>query len=156
MELAENFVTYSSRSFRGSNSFFQRTTNGKVLGAMQPCFRASFRYVSLALVLPPRLRRRPSLKTPVQDQDQSVLTLADALKLAKDRNGTVRSADMSVKAGDASVVEALAAFYPTINTQYEYNSDREAIHHEQHEHRVFPDGRRANILEFELDPSRFW
>ena len=60
-------------------------------------------------------------------QDQSVLTLDEALSLAKDRNGTVRSAYLQVRAADANVVLQLAAFYPTINTQYQYNSDREQI-----------------------------
>ncbi len=60
-----------------------------------------------------------------QSQSQDVLTLDDALKLAKDRNGTVRSAYMQVKSGDASVVQALAAFYPTVTAQYTYNSDRQ-------------------------------
>ena len=60
-----------------------------------------------------------------QSLSQDVLTLDDALKLAKDRNGTVRSAYMQVKSGDASVVQALAAFYPTVTAQYTYNSDRQ-------------------------------
>jgi len=58
-------------------------------------------------------------------QDQPVLSLSDALTLAKDRNGTVRSAYMLVKAADANVVFQLASFYPTINAQYQYNSDRQ-------------------------------
>ena len=86
------------------------------------------------------LQRRPSLYLPLtyamlfalsfagahaQSQTQDILTLDDALKLAKDRNGTVRSAYMQVKAGDASVVQALSAYYPTVTAQYQYNSDRE-------------------------------
>ena len=60
-----------------------------------------------------------------QDANQDVLTLDQALKLAKDRNGTVRSAYMQVKAGNAVVVQALSAFYPNINAQYQYNNDSE-------------------------------
>ncbi|MDR3689550.1 MAG: TolC family protein [Fimbriimonas sp.] len=60
-------------------------------------------------------------------QDQSVLTLDEALSLAKDRNGTVRSAYLQVKSADAVVVQQLAAFYPTLNAQYQYNSDRNQI-----------------------------
>ncbi len=60
-----------------------------------------------------------------QTSTQDVLTLDDALKLAKDHNGTVKSAYLQVKAGDAAVVQALSAFYPTINTQYQYTSDRQ-------------------------------
>ena len=60
-----------------------------------------------------------------QTQTQDVLTLDQALRLAKELNGTVRSATMQVKAGDQVVVQALSAFYPSINAQYQYNSDRE-------------------------------
>lgn len=60
-----------------------------------------------------------------QDQPQATLTLDEALKLAKDRNGTVKSAFMQAKAGDQAVVEAVSAFFPTVSAQYQYNSDRE-------------------------------
>lgn len=60
-----------------------------------------------------------------QDQSQPTLTLDQALSLAKEKNGTVKSALMQVKAGDQLVVQALSAFYPTISAQYQYNSDRQ-------------------------------
>lgn len=66
-----------------------------------------------------------ALPVHAQSTGQDVLTLDDALKLAKEHNGTVRSAFMQVKAGDALVVQSLSAYYPTINTQYEYSSDRQ-------------------------------
>lgn len=60
-----------------------------------------------------------------QGAGQDTLSLDQALRMAKDRNGAVRSAYMQVKEGDQVVVEALSSFYPTINAQYQYNSDRE-------------------------------
>jgi outer membrane protein len=58
-------------------------------------------------------------------QDSGSLSLDEALRLAKDRNGTVRSAMMQVKSADASVTIASAAFLPTVNAQLQYNSNRQ-------------------------------
>jgi len=93
---------------------------GKVVGAMPYRFRSLSRYLSIAIVF-----AVGSAATIAQAQGQDVLTLDQALKLAKDHNGTVRSALMQVKAGDQTVIQAQSAFYPTLNAQYQYNSDRE-------------------------------
>ena len=58
-------------------------------------------------------------------QDAGVLSLDEALRLAKDRNGTVRSAMMQVKSADSNVTIASAAFLPTVSAQLQYNSLRQ-------------------------------
>ena len=63
--------------------------------------------------------------TTIFAQDQSVLTLDQALKLAKDRNGTVKSAFLQVRSADAIVTQASAAFLPTVTGQLQYNSNRQ-------------------------------
>src|SRR4051812_16450416 len=44
---------------------------------------------------------------------QQTLTLDDALRMAKERNGTVRAALYDVDAAHSRVAQALAAFFPT-------------------------------------------
>jgi len=83
-------------------------------------FRSTFRLASLAMLF--------SLGCTVsfaRGQTQGVLTLDQALKLAKDQNGTVRSAYQQVLAADQTVIQARSAFYPTVTAQYQYNSDRQ-------------------------------
>jgi outer membrane protein len=53
------------------------------------------------------------------------LTLAQALEMAKDRNGTVKSAEYLVNAARQRVAEAFSAFLPSITPEYTYNSLRE-------------------------------
>ena len=71
----------------------------------------------------------PSLTTFAQDlpTNQSTLTLEDVLKLAKDRNGTVKAAIWDYASARSSVAQSLAAFYPTITPVYQYNSDRSSF-----------------------------
>ncbi len=102
------------------NRPFCRAVGGKVIGAMPNRFRRLFSMTSLAIVFAIGI---PSVHA--QDKSQDVLSLAAALQLAKDHNGTVKSAYMQVKAGDTVIVQAMSAFYPTINAQYQYNSDRQ-------------------------------
>jgi outer membrane protein len=56
-----------------------------------------------------------------------VLTLQDALRLAKERNGTVRAAGLDIRAADARVRQSQAAFLPTVTPQFQYNSHRREI-----------------------------
>lgn len=48
---------------------------------------------------------------------QDKLSLDDALAMAKDRNGSVRSAYLDYQASKAAVVRAQSAFYPTLTPQ---------------------------------------
>lgn len=50
-----------------------------------------------------------------------VLTLNEALKMTKERNGTVRSALQDIQAADARVVQSLSSFYPRITPRYQYS-----------------------------------
>lgn len=59
--------------------------------------------------------------------DQSTLTLEDVLKLAKDRNGTVKAAMYDYAGARSSVAQSLAAFFPTITPVFQYNSDRSSF-----------------------------
>ncbi len=53
-----------------------------------------------------------------------VLTLDDALKLAKSRNGTVLAATIDVLAARQRVTQAYAGFLPVVTPFYQYNSNR--------------------------------
>ncbi len=55
------------------------------------------------------------------------LTLAEALAMAKQKNGTVKSAEYLVKAADQRVIESLSAFLPTVTPTYTYNSSRQQL-----------------------------
>jgi outer membrane protein len=58
-------------------------------------------------------------------QDSS-LSLADALRLAKQRNGTIRAAQLDVTAAESRVTQAYSSFLPTITPQYQYSNIRRA------------------------------
>ncbi len=59
------------------------------------------------------------------DGQKPTLTLDEALRLAKTRNGTVASAEISARAANYRVAQALAGYYPTIAPFYQYNSSRQ-------------------------------
>lgn len=50
-----------------------------------------------------------------------ILTLNEALKLTKERNGTVRSAVQSLRAAEARVTQSNANFFPTLTPRYQYS-----------------------------------
>lgn len=56
---------------------------------------------------------------------QSTLTLDDALRLAKERNGTVRSAVLNVDFSQSRVRESFGAFLPTLTPTYRYTDQRQ-------------------------------
>lgn len=56
---------------------------------------------------------------------QSTLTLEDALRLAKERNGTVRSAVLNVESSQSRVRESFGAFLPTLTPTYRYTDQRQ-------------------------------
>jgi outer membrane protein len=65
-----------------------------------------------------------SAAVPAMAQDvvaQDVLTLEEALRLARERNGLIRAAEQDVRAAQARVTQAASAFYPTITPQYQYS-----------------------------------
>lgn len=55
---------------------------------------------------------------------QQTLSLDDALRLAKENNGTVRAAEYQVKAAGANVAISKAAFYPSITPNVQWNNQR--------------------------------
>lgn len=55
------------------------------------------------------------------------LTLQEALRLARERNGDVRAAALSAQASSARVDQAKAEFFPSIIPSYTYSSDRNEI-----------------------------
>lgn len=55
------------------------------------------------------------------------MSLDDALKMAKQRNGTIRAGLWSEEAAAALVGQSLAQFYPSITPSYVYNSDRQQV-----------------------------
>lgn len=55
------------------------------------------------------------------------LTLDAALKLAKDRNGTIRAAQFEVEAADSRLKQSFAPFLPTITPSYQYISNRQQV-----------------------------
>lgn len=55
------------------------------------------------------------------------LTLEEALKLAKDRNGNVRAAYYDVESAKSGVGQSLAAFFPSVTPVYQYISDRSSV-----------------------------
>lgn len=59
------------------------------------------------------------------------LTLENALRLAKERNGTVRSAYLAAESARSRSLQSLAAFFPTITPQYRYDSDRRQVANNQ-------------------------
>ncbi len=60
-------------------------------------------------------------------QDSSPLTLAQALKMAAERNGTIMAAQFDIEAARQRVTQAKAAFLPTVTPSYRYNSGRTEI-----------------------------
>src|SRR5438270_10407817 len=62
-----------------------------------------------------------------QDPAQPVLTLDQAIQLAKQQNGDVRAAVMAEKGARARVDAARAEFFPTITPSYTYNSRRTQV-----------------------------
>jgi outer membrane protein len=55
------------------------------------------------------------------------LTLDQALKLAKERNGTIRAAMQDVKAAKGRTAQSFSAFLPTITPSAAYRSNRQEI-----------------------------
>lgn len=55
-------------------------------------------------------------------EDSAKLTLVDALRLAKERNGDVRSARLQVEASRARVTSSFSSFLPTVTPSYSYNT----------------------------------
>jgi outer membrane protein len=53
------------------------------------------------------------------------LSLTTALSMARQRNGTVKSAEYLVNAANQRVTESFAAFLPTVTPTYTYNSSRQ-------------------------------
>jgi outer membrane protein len=84
---------------------------------------------------PSRARRRltlpflllAALSGAASGQQGDVLTLDEALKLAKERNGTVRAAQHDVEAARQRVNQARSVFLPTITPSYRYNSGRTEV-----------------------------
>jgi outer membrane protein len=58
---------------------------------------------------------------------QGTLTLEEALRMAKERNGIVRAAALDVRAARSRVGQSLAAFYPTVTPSYRYNNNRREL-----------------------------
>jgi len=57
-------------------------------------------------------------------QTGETLSLERALELARQRNGTIRAAELDVESARQRVTQANAAFYPQITPQYQYNDIR--------------------------------
>lgn len=55
---------------------------------------------------------------------EKILSLDDALALAKRRNGTIRAAQADVDAARSRVAQAYSAFFPTVRPEYQYNNIR--------------------------------
>ena len=55
---------------------------------------------------------------------QDSLSLDEALRLARTRNGTIKAAILDAKGADSRVKQALGAFFPTITPFAEYNNTR--------------------------------
>ncbi len=55
------------------------------------------------------------------------LSLNEAIQLAKDRNGTIKTAIFNVRAARARVGQSFSAFLPTVTPSYIYNSSRQEI-----------------------------
>ena len=73
---------------------------------------------------------QPPVATPPATQTAAqgpVLTLEQALEMARRQNGDVRAATFSTRSAQARVAGAKANFYPTITPSYTYNSDRTQI-----------------------------
>lgn len=83
-----------------------------VSSAMPFCLRTLVGALSLVATLV------PAMAQDVVAQD--VLTLEEALRLARERNGTIRAAEQDVKAAQARVTQAAADFYPTLTPTYQY------------------------------------
>ncbi|CAN5481442.1 TolC family protein [soil metagenome] len=58
---------------------------------------------------------------------EGVLTLSEALSMAKERNGNIRAAEFQVLASNAAVRQSRAAFMPTITPSYTYVSNRREV-----------------------------
>ncbi|HEY0866422.1 MAG TPA: TolC family protein [Fimbriimonas sp.] len=61
---------------------------------------------------------------PVLCSAQETLSLDEALRLAKEHNGTIRSAQMAVRIAGSQVKRAEASFYPSVTPRYRWNSTR--------------------------------
>jgi len=64
------------------------------------------------------------LVIPVWGAAQDKLSLDDALKLAKQRNGTVRSAFLNYKSSEERVKQSFALFLPTVTPSYKLTSSK--------------------------------
>jgi outer membrane protein len=83
-----------------------------VSSAMPFCVRTLVGALSLVATLV------PAMAQDVVAQD--VLTLDEALRLARERNGLIRAAEQDVRAAQSRVTQAAAAFYPTLTPTYQY------------------------------------
>lgn len=57
--------------------------------------------------------------------DQATLDLSEALKLARDRNGTIKSAEYAVRSAEERLRQANTAFLPALTGSYTYNSQQQ-------------------------------
>lgn len=85
---------------------------------------ALVRAVLMGLALGPALGLA---QTPADAAPAGVLTLDQALRMARERNGTIQASLYQVKAAGAREQEAGAAFWPTITPEFQYNSNRSEI-----------------------------
>ncbi len=56
---------------------------------------------------------------------QDAMRLEDAVRLAQERNGTVRAAMLDVESAHSRVVQARSAFLPTVTPQWRYDDTRQ-------------------------------
>lgn len=66
----------------------------------------------------------PLLSLTVAHAQTDSLSLDEALRLARQRNGTIRAAQFDVDAAQSRVRQSYAAFFPTLEAQYQYTDQR--------------------------------
>ncbi|MFZ4507547.1 MAG: TolC family protein [Fimbriimonas sp.] len=86
-------------------------------------FAASFRRPSILLLA---IALVGAVLVP-QASAQETLTLEDALKLARDRNGSLRAAYLNVLAAESRVRQSGAVFLPTVTPSASYRSNRTEV-----------------------------
>lgn len=59
--------------------------------------------------------------------ESGVLTLDEALRMARERNGTIRSAEYDIRAAQARVAQANSAFFPTVTPEYAFSDIRREL-----------------------------
>ena len=89
--------------------------SGNVGGIMPPkVFRITFMCLTVAAMA--MLAGRATA--------QDTLSLDDALRLASQRNGTIKAAFFDVRSAHAFVDQLMSAYYPTVTASYSYNRSR--------------------------------